>query len=145
MFPKWLTAVMGDTDKRGTEGEGMTTLRPLAGHTQITTKLAPRRKNQKAHHHTHSTSPPVPILSQFNPIRTPQPNSLRSILSPSTPWFSEWSLSFGLSHQNFVQFSRISHACHIPFPPHSPWFELNNNMWGWLHIMNLLIEQLSPF
>jgi hypothetical protein len=34
------------------------------------------------------------------PILHPQPIFLRSILIPSTPWSSEWSISFGLSHQN---------------------------------------------
>jgi hypothetical protein len=34
---------------------------------------------------------------------------------------SELSLSFGLSHQNLVHFSLLSHACHMPCLPHSPW------------------------
>jgi hypothetical protein len=29
-------------------------------------------------------------------------------------------ISFGLFHQNLVHFSLLSHACHIPRPPHSP-------------------------
>jgi hypothetical protein len=39
---------------------------------------------------------------------------------PPTPWSSKWSLSFGLSHQNLVHFSLLSHACHMSRPPHSP-------------------------
>jgi hypothetical protein len=40
------------------------------------------------------------------------------------PRSSEWSLSFGLLHQNLVHFSLLSHTCHMlcPFPP--PWFDL---------------------
>jgi hypothetical protein len=34
------------------------------------------------------------------------------------------SLSFWLSHQNLVQFSLLSHACHTSRPPHCPWFDL---------------------
>jgi hypothetical protein len=49
---------------------------------------------------------PTPIES------TPplQPISLRSSLMQSTPPSSEWSLSFGLSHQNLVHSSLLSHA-----------------------------------
>jgi hypothetical protein len=38
---------------------------------------------------------------------------------PSTPPSSEWSLSFGLSHQNPVHMSLLSHTRHTPRPPHS--------------------------
>jgi hypothetical protein len=40
------------------------------------------------------------------------------------PWSSQWSLSFELPHQNLVHFSLLSHACHMPRPPHSPWLDL---------------------
>jgi hypothetical protein len=46
------------------------------------------------------------------------------------PQSSKWSLSFGLSHQNHIHFSVLSHACHMPHPPHSPWFDLPNDIWG---------------
>jgi hypothetical protein len=39
----------------------------------------------------------------------------------STPWSSEWSLSFGISHQYLVQFFILSHACHMSCPPHWPY------------------------
>jgi hypothetical protein len=29
-------------------------------------------------------------------------------------------LSFGLSHQNLIQFSLLSHACHMSCPPQPP-------------------------
>jgi hypothetical protein len=45
----------------------------------------------------------------------------------SMPSSSEWSLSFGLPHQNFVHFSPLFHACHLS--------------WGWVQIM----KQLPPF
>jgi hypothetical protein len=47
------------------------------------------------------------------------------------PWSSKWSLSFGLSHQNLVHFSLLSHAWHLPRQPHSPWLYLPNDIWGW--------------
>jgi hypothetical protein len=58
------------------------------------------------HHRTHNSPPPVPVLSQSNPIHTPQTN-LPKIHSdpifPPTPRSSQWYLSFGLSHQNLVR------------------------------------------
>jgi hypothetical protein len=33
----------------------------------------------------------------------------------------------------------------MPCPPHSPWFDLPNNIWWWVEIMKLPIVQLSPF
>jgi hypothetical protein len=51
--------------------------------------------------------PPVPILSQLDPLFTP-PTNLPKIHSdpilPSTPRSSKWYFPFWLSHQNFVYF-----------------------------------------
>jgi hypothetical protein len=47
-------------------------------------KLTPWCKNLKIHHRTHNSPPPVPVLRQSNPIHTPKPISLRSILIPSS-------------------------------------------------------------
>jgi hypothetical protein len=33
----------------------------------------------------------------------------------------------------------------MPRPPHSPWFDLPNNIWGGEQNMKLLIVQLPPF
>jgi hypothetical protein len=60
----------------------------------------------------------------------------------------KWSLSFGLSHQNLVNFSPLSHACHMPCSPHSPWFDLRNNIWWWVLRKNSpfhKIPQCGPF
>jgi hypothetical protein len=32
----------------------------------------------------------------------------------------------------------------MPHPPHSPWFDLLNNIWRGVQNMKLLIVQLSP-
>jgi hypothetical protein len=63
---------------------------------------------------------------------TPHPTaSLPKIHSdpifPSTPRSSQWFLSFKPSHQNPVQLSLLSHACHMSRPPHPPGFDLPNN------------------
>jgi hypothetical protein len=31
----------------------------------------------------------------------------------------------------------------MPRPPHSPWLDLPNDIWGWVQIMNFLIVQLK--
>jgi hypothetical protein len=90
------------------------------------------------HELTESTLHPQPI----------QPISLTSILIhilSSTPRSSEWSLSFRLSHQNLVQFSLLSHVCYMPCSPHFPWFNLPNDIWGWVKIMKLIIVQFLFF
>jgi hypothetical protein len=88
-----------------------------------TDQPTPWRYNLKVHHRTHIISPPpVPILRQLNQLHIPQTN-LPKIHSdpvlPSTPRSPEWSLSFGISHQNLVHFTLLSYACHIPRLPHS--------------------------
>jgi hypothetical protein len=84
--------------------------------------LTPWRQNPKVHHRIHNSPPSVPNLSQVNAL-PPQAN-LPTIHSnpnlPSMPQPSKWSLSLGLSHQNPLHFSPLSHACHMPHPPHSP-------------------------
>jgi hypothetical protein len=118
------------------------------GHFLLTNQLTPWRQNPKVHHRNHNSPPTVPILSQVNPLHTPQPISLRPILSPSSHLrlrLSSGPFSFGLSHQNPVHVTPLSRACHMPCPPHSPWFDLPNNIWWWVQIMKLPTVQLSPF
>jgi hypothetical protein len=80
---------------------------------------------------------------------TPLPNNLPQIHSnpilPSRPKSSKLSLSFGLSYQNPAHVSPLSHACHMPCPPHSPWFDQPIDIFWWLQIMKFPIVQLSPF
>jgi hypothetical protein len=81
-------------------------------------------------------------LSWASRIQFTPPANLPKIHSdsilPSTSWPPEWSLSFGLSHQNLVHFPVLSQACHMSCPPHSPWLDLPNYIWGWIRNMKLL-------
>jgi hypothetical protein len=85
----------------------------------------------KVHHGTHNSPPTVPDLIKLNPIHTPQAN-LRKIHSdpifPSMLWPSQWSLSFGLSHQNLVHSSLLCHAYHMPRPHLSSLLNLPNDI-----------------
>jgi hypothetical protein len=93
------------------------------------TTLTPWRQNPRVHHRIHKNPPPVPILSQLDPLHTPPANFAKihsDPILPSTPWYSKWSLSFGLSQQNPVHFPLP--LPRAPPPIHSPWYDLPNDI-----------------
>jgi hypothetical protein len=68
---------------------------------------------------------PIPVPTTSTPHSPPPPGDLPGLFSepilPSTRRSSDCSLSSGLSHQNLVHFSLLSHACHMPYTPQYPW------------------------
>jgi hypothetical protein len=67
-----------------------------------TNSVAQEPKGSSPHSQQPATSP---ILSQSNPLQTPQANFPKihsDPIFPPMPWSSKWSLSFGLSHQDLV-------------------------------------------
>jgi hypothetical protein len=72
--------------------------------------------NQKVHYCVYKWPPPVPVLSQINPVHSSQLSSWSSIFTVSTPESSKWSISLRFHHQIPIHTCPLHHCCYMPQP-----------------------------
>ena len=76
-------------------------------------------RNPKVHYRTQKRPPPVPILSQPNPVHIPTSHLLEihpNIIHPSKPRSPQWSLSLWFPHQDPIH--TLSSSIRVTCPAH---------------------------
>ena len=90
--------------------------------------------NPKVLYRIHKCPPPVPFLSQLDPVHAPTSHFLkihRNIIHPSTPGSPKWSLSLKFPHQTPVYACLLTHKRYMLRPSHSSrYVHPNNSGWG---------------
>ena len=103
--------------------------------------------NPKVHYRIHKCPPPVPVLSQINPVHTSYLSSGTPILILSSHLRLGLPIGFfpsGSHHQNPVYASPLPHTRYMPRPSHSSPFYHPNNIWWVVQVINPLNPELNP-
>ena len=97
--------------------------------------------NPNVHKCIQKCPPPVPTLSQHDPVHALTSHFLKinlHFILPSVPGSSKWFLSLVFPHHIPEYTSILTHTCYIPCPPlYSLFDHLHNIGWG-VQIMKLL-------
>ena len=103
--------------------------------------------NPMVHCPIHKCSPPVPSLSQIDPVYTPTSHFLKihiNIIVPSTPGSPKWTLSLRFPYQSPINASPLTLTRYMPRPSHSSRF-YHPKIIGWeVQIIKLTCPYPEP-
>ena len=103
----------------------------------------------KTHYRIHKSPPPLPILSQSNPVYASSSNALKihfiiRINLPTMPRSPKWSLSIRSLHQDPLCTSPVFLTCYMSRSSHYSWFDHPYNIRWRAQIIVLLVTCSSP-